>query len=108
MTSFAKEDLAIQAVISGQAEIGNFVHALMPGIGDCFVTIAVGAASAVTHEHPRPVRPQLLHVDVDDRQRARISALAHHRAGDLRGLRLPDHGDVVSRATYDPSTCVNA
>lgn len=39
----------VAARFVGLSEVGRFLHALVPGIGNCFVTIGVGTASAVAY-----------------------------------------------------------
>lgn len=49
MAEGAGAGLDVVARFAGAPEIGHFLHALLPGIANCFVTIGVGAASAVAY-----------------------------------------------------------
>lgn len=49
MAEGAGAALDVVARFVGAPSIGRFLHALLPGIGNCFVTVGIGAASAVAY-----------------------------------------------------------
>ena len=54
MAEGAGAALDVVARFVGMTGVGRFLHALMPGIGSCFVTIGLGAASAVAYRQLSP------------------------------------------------------
>jgi hypothetical protein len=49
MAEGAGAALDVVASFAGSPEVGRFLHALMPGIGNCFVTVGIGAAVAAAY-----------------------------------------------------------
>ena len=49
MAEGAGAALDVVARFVGMAQVGRFLHALMPGIGSCFVSVGVAAASAIAY-----------------------------------------------------------
>lgn len=49
MAEGAGAALDLAARFLGAPAVGNFLHALIPGIGNCFVTVGIGAAGAAAY-----------------------------------------------------------
>lgn len=49
MAEGAGAALDVVSRFAGMSQVGRFLHALMPGIGNCFVTVGIGAAGAVAY-----------------------------------------------------------
>jgi hypothetical protein len=56
MAEGAGAALDVVARFAGLAGVGRFLHLLMPGIGNCLVTIGMGAASAVAYRQIRALQ----------------------------------------------------